>query len=113
MEHEDPEVGRLGGELLLDPAVAATADLSVVEVGLRRVDGDDRDPALAQHGVPIAEQLLEVDVADVARVVVPGDDDDRLALDPVEVLAGQLVLVPEAERREVARADHDVGRRGR
>ena len=40
--------------------------------------------------------------------MVAGDHDERLALDLVEVLARQLVLVLEAERREVARADHDV-----
>ena len=65
-------------------------------------------PALAEHGVPLAEHLLEVDVADVPRVVVPGDDDDRVAVDPVDVLASGEVLVPEAERRQVARADDDV-----
>ncbi len=32
-------------ELLLDPAVAPTADLAVVEVGLGRVDRDDGDAA--------------------------------------------------------------------
>ena len=36
------------GELLLDPAVAAAPDLAVVEVRLGRVDGDDRDPVVAQ-----------------------------------------------------------------
>ena len=109
MQHEDPQVGGLSGELALDPGVAATPDLAVIEVGLGRVDRDDRDPALAQDGVALAEQLLEVHVADVARVVVPGDDDQRLALDLVEVLPGQLVLVLEPEAREVAGADHDVG----
>ena len=41
MQDEDAQVGRLGGELLLDPAVAPAADLAVIEVGLGRVDGDD------------------------------------------------------------------------
>ena len=98
---------------LLDPGVAAAADLAVVEVGLRRVDRDDRDAALAQHRVALAEELLEMDVADVARVVVARDDDERLAVDPVEVLARQLVLVLEPERRQVAGADDDVRARGR
>src|SRR3954452_8482750 len=71
MEDEDAQVGRLR-ELLLDPSVAAAADLPVVEVGLRRVDGDDRYAAEPQHGASWAEQLLEVHVADVARVVVAG-----------------------------------------
>ena len=74
VDDEDAQVGRVG-ELLLDPAVAPAADLPVVEIGLGRVDGDERDAVRAQHGVAVAEQLLEVDVADVARVVVPGDHD--------------------------------------
>ena len=75
MQHEDPQVCGLSRELALDPRVAATADLAVVEIGLGRVDRDDRHAALAQDAVALAEQLLEVHVADVARVVVPGDDD--------------------------------------
>ena len=75
MQHEDPQVCGLSCELALDPRVAAAADLAVVEIGLGRVDRDDRHPALAQDAVALAEQLLEVHVADVARVVVPGDDD--------------------------------------
>ena len=97
------------GELLLDPAVAAAADLAVVEVGLGRVDGDDVTPCLLKHGVPLAEQLLEMDVADVPRVVVPGHDDEGLAVDPVEVASRRDVLLLEAERRQIARADDDVG----
>ena len=49
-----------------------------------------------------------MDVADVARVVIPGDDDEGVAVDQVEVLAREQVLVLEAERRQVARADDDV-----
>ena len=109
---EDAQVGR-GGELLLDPAVAAAADLAVVEVGLGRVDGDDRDAADARDGVPVAEQLLEMDVADVARVVVPGDHDQAVALDPVEVVLRVRVLLLEAEGRQVARADDHVRARCR
>ena len=68
-----------------------------------------RGPADVEHRVPLAEQLLEVDVADVARVVVAGDHDHRLALDAVEVLARERVLVLEAVRGEVARDHDDVG----
>ena len=75
VEDEDAQLGRLG-EFGLDPAVAAAADLAVVEVGLGRIDRHHGHPALAQHRVPGAEQLLEVDVADVSRVVVPGYDDE-------------------------------------
>ena len=109
MQHEDAEVGRLRCELLLDPAVAPASDLPVVEIGLGRVDRHDRRAGPAQHRVALAEELLEVDVADVARVVVAGDHDERLALDPVEVALRGRVLLLEPERRQIARADDDVG----
>ena len=108
MEHEDPQVGG-AAELLLDPAVPSAADLPVVEVGLRRVDGDDGHAVHVQHGVPFAEQLLEMDVADVPRVVVPGHDDEGLALDPVKVGLGLGELLLEPEGRQVARADDEIG----
>ncbi len=107
VEHEDAEIRRLC-ELLLDPAVAPAADLTVVEVRLARVDRDDRHTADPKHGVPAAEELLEVDVADVARVVVARDDDERLALDRVDVAPRQRVFVLEPVRREIARDDDDV-----
>ena len=107
VEHEDAKPCRLG-ELLLDPPVAPAADLAVVEVGLGRVDRDDGDPVLAQDRVTVAEELLEMDVADVARVVVPRDHDERVALEPVEVALRLDVLLLEAERRQVAGADDDV-----
>src|SRR4051794_30461850 len=72
MQHEDPQVCGLSGKLLFDPRITATADLAVVEVGLGRVDGYDRHPALAQDAAALSEELLEVHVADVARIVVPG-----------------------------------------
>ena len=72
MKDEDPQVRLLRAEALLDPAVAAAADRAVVHVGLRRVDRDDRDAVAVEVAAALAEQLLEVDVADVARVVVPG-----------------------------------------
>ena len=108
MEDEDAEVGRLG-ELLLDPGVAAAPDVPVVEIRLGRVDGDDGDAVHVQDGVALAEELLEVDVADVAGVVVPRDDDERLAVEPVEVGLRLRVLRLEAVRRQVARADDDLG----
>ncbi len=107
VEDEDAQLGRRR-ELLLDPLVAAAADAAVVEIGLGRVDRDDRHAADLQHGVALAEELLEVDVADVARVVVSGDDDERLALDPVEERARLDELGLEAERRQVAAADDEV-----
>src|SRR5207244_9747503 len=80
---EDAEVCRIR-ELLLDPAVAPTSDLAVVEVGLGRVDRDERDAVPAQHGVATAEEVFEMQVADVPGVVVPRDDDLRLAVDGID-----------------------------
>src|SRR5436190_21322219 len=68
VQYEDPQVGR-PGELLLDPVVTVPPDLPVVEVRLGGVDRDDRDAALVQLGRAGAEELLEVNVADVAGVV--------------------------------------------
>jgi hypothetical protein len=78
----------------------------VVEIRLGGVDGDERDAADVLHRVALAEQLLEVDVAHVSRIVVARDDDERVALDPIEILTRALVLLAEAESRQVARA-HD------
>jgi hypothetical protein len=108
VKDEDLEVCRHGGELLLDPHVATSPDLTVVEVRLARVDGDDRDRPLPEDGVALSEHLLEVHVADVPRVVVTRHDDDRVAVDAIEVLPRGQVLVAKAERREVTRADDDV-----
>jgi hypothetical protein len=41
--------------------------------------------------------------------VVPGDDHDVLADDPLEVALGLRVLLLEPERRQVTRTDDDVG----
>ena len=106
---EHAQVGRRS-EALLDPAVAATSDLPVVQVRLGRVDGDHGHAADVDNRAPVAEQLLEVDVADVPRVVVARDDDHRLALDRVEIALRERVLVLEPVRRQVAGDDDDVGR---
>ena len=74
---EDAEVGGRR-ELLLDPGVTAAADLAVIEVRLARVDRDDRDAVHMQRGVALAEQLLEAQVADIPRVVLPGMTTRRL-----------------------------------
>ena len=66
-------------------------------------------PSVCSSDAALAEQLLEVHVADVARVVVARDHDHPLAVDLVEVLARQLVLAAEAVAGQVAGDDHHVG----
>ena len=95
-------------EALADPVVAPAPDHPVVEVGLGGVHRDDRDAVAVELGAALAEQLLEVHVAHVARVVVPGDHDHPLAVDAIEVLGRELVLAAEAVVREVARDHHHV-----
>src|SRR5690242_15644856 len=107
MADEDAQVCR-SLKALLDPRIASSPDLAMVEIRFRGVDGDDRDAVDTLDGVAVAEQLLEVDVADVARIVVPRDHDDVLAVDRVEVALRERVLLLEPERRQVSRADDDV-----
>ena len=78
-------------ELLLDPAVAPAPDLPVVEVGLGRVDRDDGDPVPVHDRAALPDQLLEMHVADVSRVVVSGHDNECIALDrcPDSALPGR------------------------
>ena len=85
VDGEDADVVRLV-ELLRDPRVAVAPDPALVHIRLGRVEPDDREAgrpeALGPLGVErgakarvrLAEQALEVDVADVPRVVVAGDD---------------------------------------
>src|SRR4051794_8651595 len=108
VQDEDAQVG-VGREALLDPGVATPADRAVVEVGLGGIDRDDRDAVDVDDGRALAEQLLEVDVADVARVVVARHDDHTLALELVEILARGLVLGAETVVGEVAADDYAVG----
>ena len=73
VEHEDPEAVFVA-ELLLDPRVASAPDLPLVQVELGGVHGDDGGAVQPLDRVALAEQLLEVHVADVARVVVAQDE---------------------------------------
>ncbi len=109
VKDEDLEVVGSDCELLFDPAISPAPDLAVVEVGLGRVDRDDRDPAASQDGTAGADQLLEVQVPDVSRVVVARHDDERLALDRVEIALRLRELFLESEGREVAGAHDDLG----
>ena len=99
-------------------AAADVAATKVVSALPASIPGTSRDELRATVGTmterlraeepALAEQLLEVDVADVAGIVVPGNDDDILAVEPVEVALGLGVLLLEAERRQVTGADDDL-----
>ena len=96
-------------ELLVEPAIARAADGAVVEVGLGRVDPDDADALLEEVAAARPEELLEVHVADVARVVVAGDDQQVGTLQALDIGLRQQVLLAEAVVGEVARDDDHVG----
>ena len=89
VQHEDAQVGRRSRTA--PRSSGSGRGRSARGRGRARVESTatTRDAVLAQHRVALAEEVLEVDVADVPRVVVAGDDDERLALDPVEVLAAR------------------------
>src|SRR5215210_3574140 len=94
------------GERLPDKPVVLPAHLPVVEVRLRGVDAH-QDHVLELHDrLALPEETLEVDVADVARVVVAGDNHDVLALDTSDVLCGLFELLPVPRVGEVP-GDHD------
>ena len=83
-------------------------DLALVEIGLTGIDADD---AHAFHVVGPhtgTDQVLEVQVADVTRVVVAGHREYR-GLDALGVGDPVLVLLAVALRGEVATDDDDVG----
>src|SRR3712207_4964285 len=94
------------GERLLDEPVVLPADLPVVEVGLRRIHRHQDHVVEVHQRLALPEEPLEVHVADVARVVVAGDDHYVLALDTGYILRGLFELFPVARVGEVT-GDHD------
>jgi hypothetical protein len=74
--HDENLQRRFTGEGVEDPAVELATDLTVVDIRFRRVHADDLDGAvggLDGFGMSaLPEQVLVVEVADAARVVVAG-----------------------------------------
>src|SRR5215203_2502344 len=93
-------------ERLLDEPVVLPAHLPVVEVRLRGVDARQDHVLEVYDRLTLPEEPLEVDVADVARVVVAGDDHDVLALDTIDVLRGLFELFPVPRVGEVPEDHH-------
>src|SRR4029450_4970476 len=110
---EDAQVG-LTGEALLDPAVVFASDLAFVEVGSGGGDRDESDfepvELEAEARVAGAEGVLEVQVPDIAGVVVARHANDQRARQRGELLLGERVLVGVALVGEVASDDDEVGR---
>jgi hypothetical protein len=108
---EDAQVG-LTGEALLDPAVVLAPDLAFVEVGLGGIDGDECDLEPLEEArarVAGAEGVLEVQVPDIAGVVVARHADDQRARQRGELLLGERILVGVALVGQVASDDDEVG----
>src|SRR3712207_6691834 len=109
VDHEDLQLLPRVGERLVDKAVVLAAYPPVVQVGLRRIYADHHGVVELDARVPLPEEPLEVHVADVARVVVSGDDHDVRAVEAPHVLGGRLELLPVARVGQVP-GDHH-GRR--
>src|ERR671923_213925 len=104
-------------ELLRDPVVVLAAHVAVIEIGLRGIDAHDREPrgaqalgtipveALAVAGEALAEQPLEVNVADVTGIMVARDHEHRWleAREP----AGCLLEFPVVTSGGEGSGDHD------
>src|SRR5437867_439652 len=106
---QDEDLQRRGsGELVADPVVVDPPHLTLVQIGLARVDADDPDVAEVVGPHPRSDQILEVEVADVARVVIAGNREQG-RLDAVGIGEPRLVLRPEPIRGEVSGNDHDIG----
>ena len=100
VERDDLELGGLL-EPLLDPVIAVAPDAPAVEVRFGGVDPEKVHPAESDLRLAGAEQRLEVDLADVARIVVPRHDQHAIALDPVEQRACLSVFVAQAHVGQV------------
>ena len=107
MDREHLQIGR-HRELLADPLVVTAPDLALVLVGFAGIHPDDPDPFHVDRPCPRADQVLEVHVPDVARIVVPGDRVEG-RVDAVGVRDPALVLLSEPLAREVAGHDDGVG----
>jgi len=109
--HEDAKI-RGPGEALRDPPVVLTPDLTLVEVGLGRVDGDERDLEPVELEPPSrvspSEGVLEQEITDVPCVVVPRDAHDVGTLDRAKLLAGKRVLIGKTVVGEVTGDDDEV-----
>src|SRR5437870_977216 len=108
MLHVDLQICGIS-ELLGDPGVALPADLTVIEVGLRGIGTDHHDSVELDPPVTGSDHLFEVDVADVARVVVAGHGHHARA-QLLEVCGGRRVLLAESFVGEVAGTNDQVGR---
>ncbi len=91
-----------------DPRVVTPSDHPLVQVGFAGVHAHDPDPLHLHGPVASTDQLFEMEVPDVARVVVAGDRVQR-RLDPLGVGEPGLVLLPIPVGREVPAADHRIG----
>ena len=105
----DLELGWIQRKALLEPEVKVAADSAGVEVGLAGVQSDDPHALQLQLAAPGAEQLLKVDVAHIASVVVPDQHHLTLAFDALQQAVGLLELGAKSHVGQVAGHHHDVG----
>jgi hypothetical protein len=105
---EDAQI-RSAREPLPDPRVVLATDLAVVDFRLGRIHRERHLHLTCRHAqlrVPRPEHPLELQIADMARVVISGNDDDPWTGKRVQLLLGQRVPVGVALIGDVA-GDHD------
>jgi hypothetical protein len=94
--HEHAQVSG-GRESVLDPRVVLATDLALVDVRLGRVHRHQSEigttRAQAQPHVPGAEDPLELQIPDMARVVIAGNQHESFTRKRGQPLPSQLVLV--------------------
>src|ERR671925_538030 len=114
VDDEDPRSAVPAAELCVDPAVVLASHFPLVEIRLGGVEGYELRLTLGHRDrlSPLAgaEEILEIPVADVPRVVIPHDDNDVGATEPVEVAADLLELVSVAVGGQIAGDGHQIGR---
>ena len=95
-------------ELTADPVVVHATDLALVQIRLARVDPDDANALDVVRPHAGADQILEMQVADVAGVVVARNGDHG-GLDALGVSDPVLVFLPIALGGEISAHHDDVG----
>jgi hypothetical protein len=107
--YEDLEVVRLLHECFFDPGIAVSADASIIEVGLGRVDSHQGDAILADHGLSGGEQAFEMSVPHVTAVVIARDHQHIRTHQAVEVLPGLAEFLPVPHVGQISGDHHHIG----
>jgi len=100
-------------KLRVQPGVVLATYLALVEIRLAGVQGHHLGLPFGyrkrQAALPVAEQILEMVIPDVVAVVVAGNHDNVLALQPIQVGLRRFKFLPVSLRGEIPGYGHEVG----